>query len=67
MVNIVCHVKQSITWCRNSRNGGKVSKTNIVGRITFRQQPQEFYSEGFQGFVKRWDKFLNLYGDYVEK
>jgi len=22
---------------------------------------------GFQGFVKRWDKCLNLYGDYVEK
>ena len=34
-----------------------------VGRITFRRQPQEF----FQGLVKRWDKCLNLYGDYVEK
>ena len=21
----------------------------------------------FQGLVKRWDKCLNLYGDYVEK
>jgi hypothetical protein len=33
----------------------------------FRQQPQEFYATGFQGLVKRWDKYLNLYGDYVEK
>ena len=33
----------------------------------FRQQQQEFYTAGFQGLVKRWDKYLNLYGDYVEK
>ena len=33
----------------------------------FQQQPQEFYAADFQGFVKRWDKFLNLFGDYVEK
>jgi len=38
-----------------------------VGRITFRQQPQEFYAAGFQGLVKRWEKCLNLYGDYAEK
>jgi hypothetical protein len=33
-VNIVCHVRQSIIGCRNSRKGGQVSKTNIepVGR-----------------------------------
>jgi len=34
---------------------------------TFQQQPKEFYAAGFQGLVKRWDKCLNLYGDYVEK
>jgi len=33
----------------------------------FQQQPQEFYAADFQGLVKRWDKFLNLFGDYVEK
>jgi hypothetical protein len=38
-----------------------------VGRITFRQQQKEFFAAGFQGHVKRWDKCLNLYGDYVEK
>ena len=38
-----------------------------VGRITFRQRAKEFFAAGFQGLVKRWDKCLNLYGDYVEK
>jgi hypothetical protein len=33
----------------------------------FRQQLQELYAAGLQGLVKRWEKFLNLYGDYVEK
>ena len=33
----------------------------------FRQQPKEFFTAGFQGLVKRWDKCLNLYGNYVEK
>ena len=28
--------------------------------------PETLYG-GFQGLVKRWDKCLNLYGDYVEK
>ena len=35
--------------------------------VWFRQQPQEFDAAGFQGFVKRWEKCLNLFGDYVEK
>ena len=39
----------------------------IATSETFRQQPKEFYAAGFQGLVKRWDKCLNLYGDYVEK
>jgi len=33
----------------------------------FRQKPQEFYATGFQGLMKRWDKCLNLFGDYVGK
>jgi hypothetical protein len=33
----------------------------------FRQQAKEFYAAGFQGLVKRWDKCLNVQGDYVEK
>jgi histone-lysine N-methyltransferase SETMAR len=33
----------------------------------FQQQPKEFYAAGFQGLVKRWDKCLNVQGDYAEK
>jgi hypothetical protein len=33
----------------------------------FRQQPKEFYAAGFRGLLKRWDKCLNVQGDYVEK
>jgi hypothetical protein len=33
----------------------------------FRHQPQAFYAAGYQRLVKRWDKCLNLYGDYFEK
>jgi hypothetical protein len=33
----------------------------------FRQQPKKWYAAGFQGLVKRWDKCLNVQGDYVEK
>ena len=46
---------------------GRRSIEHRVGRITFRQQPKEFFAAGFQGLVKRWDKCLYLYGDYVEK
>ena len=31
-----------------------------VDRITFQQQPQEFYAAGFQGLVKRWDKMVEF-------
>jgi hypothetical protein len=33
----------------------------------FRQQLKEFYAAGFQELVKRWDKYLNVQVDYVEK
>jgi hypothetical protein len=39
----------------------------IAVRAWFQQQRKEFYAAGFQRLVKRWDKCLNLCGDYVEK
>jgi len=36
-------------------------------RAWFLQQPKVFYAACFQGLVKRWDKCLNLYDDYVGK
>ena len=65
-VNIVCHVRQSIIGCRSSRKGGEVSKKNIetVGR--WRSPRRKRCSASKTGdLVKRWDKCLNLCGDYV--
>jgi hypothetical protein len=31
-----------------------------------RQQSKDFYSEGFDALIKRWDKCINVGGGYVE-
>ncbi|GBN32537.1 hypothetical protein AVEN_113281-1 [Araneus ventricosus] len=31
------------------------------------QQPKEFYAVGIGALMKRWDKCINIGGDYVEK
>jgi hypothetical protein len=31
------------------------------------KQPKEFYAAGFDALEKRWDKFINVCGGYVEK
>jgi hypothetical protein len=51
-------------------SGERFPDDDVVERAVcmwFRQQPQEFYATGYQGLVKRWDKCLNLCGDYIEK
>ncbi|GBN36118.1 DnaJ subfamily B member 1 [Araneus ventricosus] len=35
--------------------------------LWMRQQPKEFYAAGIGLLIKRWDKFINIGGDYVEK
>jgi len=64
-----CPSRQAVhSWVQKFSEGRtSIEDEHRVGRITFRQQPQEFYAAGFQGLVKRWDERLNLYGDYVEK
>ncbi|GBN14616.1 hypothetical protein AVEN_233554-1 [Araneus ventricosus] len=32
-----------------------------------RQETKEFYAAGIGALIKRWDKCINLGGDYVEK
>ncbi|GBO29128.1 hypothetical protein AVEN_240790-1 [Araneus ventricosus] len=32
-----------------------------------REQPKEFYAAGIGALIKRWDKCINIGGDYVEK
>jgi histone-lysine N-methyltransferase SETMAR len=36
-------------------------------RIWLRQQSKDFYGAGIGGLIKRWDKCINVHGDYVEK
>ncbi|GBM23462.1 hypothetical protein AVEN_181578-1 [Araneus ventricosus] len=35
--------------------------------LWIRQQPKEFYAAGIGALIKRWDKCINIGGDYVEK
>ncbi|GBN03924.1 hypothetical protein AVEN_137995-1 [Araneus ventricosus] len=32
-----------------------------------RQQPREFYAAGIGALIKRWDNYINIGGDYLEK
>jgi hypothetical protein len=32
-----------------------------------RQQSKDFYTAGFDALVKRWDKYIDVGGEYVEK
>jgi cation transport regulator ChaB len=36
-------------------------------RKWLRQQSKDFYAAGFNSMVKRWDKYVNIGGRYVEK
>jgi hypothetical protein len=45
---------------------GTLARLRAVRRW-FRAQPAEFYNSGIFKLVVRWDKCLNLGGDYVEK
>jgi hypothetical protein len=64
-----CLPRQAVhNWLlKFSKGRTSIADEHRVGRITFRQQSNEFFAAGFQGLVKRWDKCLNLYEDYVEK
>ncbi|GBM57457.1 hypothetical protein AVEN_77473-1 [Araneus ventricosus] len=35
--------------------------------LWMRQQPKEFYAAGIGALIKRWDKYINIGRDYVEK
>ncbi|GBO16296.1 hypothetical protein AVEN_238799-1 [Araneus ventricosus] len=39
----------------------------ITFHMRMRQQPNEFYAAGIGSMIKRWDKFINIGGDYVEE
>ena len=64
-----CLSRQAVHNCVQKFSEGRTSieDEHRAVRAWFRQQPKDFFAAGFQGLVKRWDKCLNLYGDYVEK
>jgi hypothetical protein len=41
--------------------------TKRLKRRWLRQQSKDFYATGFDALVKRWDKYINAGGGYVEK
>jgi hypothetical protein len=45
----------------------KVAGDETEKRKWLRQQSKDFYAAGFDALVKRWDKFINVGGGYVEK
>jgi hypothetical protein len=57
------------SYCNILRKLHKETRIHQTREVTawFRQEPEEFYAAGFQELVKRWDKCLNVQGDYVEK
>ena len=36
-------------------------------KMWFRKQSTQFYAAGLGGLIKRWDKCINVGGNYVEK
>jgi hypothetical protein len=36
-------------------------------RKCLRQESKDFYAAGFDSMVKRWDKYISVGGEYVEK
>jgi hypothetical protein len=51
--------------------GGKRLADDIEAEIEvrkwLRQQSKDFYTAGFDALVKRWDKYINVDGGYIEK
>jgi histone-lysine N-methyltransferase SETMAR len=46
---------------------GRRFTTNEDAEAAVRSQDTDFHQQGFFKLVKRWDKCINVYGDYVEK
>jgi hypothetical protein len=63
-VGSVCRVKRFTTGSRNSlKDVGVLQMLPGQARKWLRQQPIDFRA----ALVKRWDKRINVVGEYVEK
>jgi hypothetical protein len=55
-------------WDEKLSHGfSKVAYDETEVRKWLKQQPKDFYASGFDALVKRWDKCINVGGEYVEK
>jgi hypothetical protein len=50
-----------------SQGRSNVADDEMEVQNWLRQQSKDFYVEGFDALVKRWDKSINVGGGYVEK
>jgi hypothetical protein len=70
-VGSVCRLKLFKIGWRICHLGGKRfgddEEVEREVRNRLRQQSKDFYVAGFHALVKRWDKFINVGGRYVEK
>jgi hypothetical protein len=48
-----------------SQGRSKVADDETEVRQWLREQSKNFYATGFDALVKRWDKFVNVDGEYV--
>jgi hypothetical protein len=64
-----CLLRKAVyNWSRNSLKDVRKSQMmpNQVQKW-LRQQSKDFYAASFDALVKRWDKCINVGGEYVEK
>jgi hypothetical protein len=67
-VGNVCRILRFITGSTNSLSDVQNSHTMPDQvRKWQRQQSKHFYAAGIDALVKRWDKYINVVGGYVEK
>jgi hypothetical protein len=55
-------------WVKKFSHGlSKAADDAMEVRKWLRQQSKGFYAASFDALVKRWDKRINIGGDYVDK
>jgi len=54
----------SVYWCEYSKMLGTVKS---AARKRFQKQNTNFLKDRFQKLVQRWQKYIEVHGDFVEK
>jgi hypothetical protein len=64
MVGCVCHVKR---FHLGGKHFADDEEVEMEVWKWLRQQSEDFCAVGFDALVKRWNKYINVCGGYVEK